>query len=230
EGAKLVFTYIGFNTQTVAVDGSRNIDVTMTISTTGLNEVVVVGYGTQKRSDITGCVASVPKERLSKLPVNNVMQAIQGAVANVNISQASSIPGDGRSVLVRGKNSLSDPTGPDVVVDGIALSGPDGSINDINPNDIESVEILKDPSAVAIYGVNGSNGVILITTKRGTTGKPTIRYSAYGGVEEAAHILEPVSPEELLNRYAEYSRITNTSLYNGGPVRNQFEWDNYQNG
>src|SRR5690606_37968206 len=85
-------------------------------------------------------------------------------------------------------------------------------------------------SAVAIYGVNGSNGVILITTKRGTTGKPSVKYSGYAGAEEAEHILEPVSGEELLNRYAEYARITKTSLYNGGSVRNQFEFDNYKNG
>ncbi len=158
------------------------------------------------------------------------MQAIQGAVSNVTVSQASSIPGDAPSVQVRGRNSINANSQPYIVVDGIPLSRTDGSINDINPNDIESVEILKDPSAVAIYGVNGSNGVILITTKRGTTGKPSIRYSGYGGVENIAHILEPVSGEELLKRYAEYARITNTSLYNGGPVRNQYEYENYKNG
>lgn len=234
----VLFRYLGYEEQRIAVselkarpDGVYVADVELKTATEAqLDEVVVVGYGTQKRSDVTGSVASVSKERLSKIPVNNVMQAIQGAVSNVNISQASSVPGDAPSTLIRGVNSMSANTGPYIVVDGIPLSKTDGSINDINPNDIESVEILKDPSAVAIYGVNGSNGVILITTKRGKTGTPTIRYSGYGGIEEAAHVLEPASPEELLNRYAEYARITNTSLYNGGPVRNQFEWDNYQNG
>ncbi len=232
-GASLIFSFIGFSPQTIQIrEGSNEVvqNVVLKISERSLDEVVVVGYGTQKRSDVTGSVASVPKERLSKLPVNNVMQAIQGAVSNVTVSQASSIPGDAPATQIRGRNSINASSEPYVVVDGIPLSRTDGSINDINPNDIESVEILKDPSAVAIYGVNGSNGVILITTKRGTTGKPTIKYSGYTGVEEVVHMLENASPEQILERYAEYSRITKTSLYNGGPVRNQYEYDNYTNG
>lgn len=231
KGQTLVFTSIGFTTQEVVVGDNTEINIVLALGVDkAMDEVVVVGYGTRKRSDVTGSVASVPKDRLSKLPVNNVLQAIQGAVANVTVSQASSIPGDGPSTQVRGRNSINASSEPYVVVDGIPLSRTDGSINDINPNDIESVEILKDPSAVAIYGVNGSNGVILITTKRGTSGKPSIKYSGYIGSEESAHTLEPASPEQMLARYAEYSRITSTSLYNGGPVRNQYEWDNYQNG
>ncbi len=230
EGATLSFSFVGYKTQTLPATATRMTVRLVPDDGMSLDEVVVVGYGTQKRSDVTGSVASVPKERLSKLPVNNVMQAIQGAVANVTVSQASSIPGDAPSTQVRGRSSINASSEPYVVVDGIPLSRTDGSINDINPNDIESVEILKDPSAVAIYGVNGSNGVILITTKRGTTGKPSIKYSGYTGLEEAANMLENASPQQLLDRYAEYARITNTTLYNGGPVRNQYEWDNYQNG
>lgn len=227
----LVFSYIGYIAQRVPVSNQTRLSISLAESAAKeLSEVVVVGYGTQKRSDVTGSVASVPKERLSKLPVNNVMQAIQGAVANVTVSQSSSIPGDAPSTQIRGKNSINASSEPYVVVDGIPLSRTDGSINDINPNDIESVEILKDPSAVAIYGVNGSNGVILITTKRGGSGRPSIRYSGYTGVDEVAHVLENASPETILDRYAEYARITNTSLFNGGPVRNQYEFDNYQNG
>jgi TonB-linked SusC/RagA family outer membrane protein len=229
EGSSLVFSYIGFESQTLPVRGGT-LNVVMKSSGTQLNEVVVVGYGTQKRSDITGSVASVSKERLSKLPVNNVMQAIQGAVSNVTVNQASSIPGDAPSVQVRGRNSISATSEPFIVVDGIPLTKTDGSINDINPNDIESVEILKDPSAVAIYGVNGSNGVILITTKRGTTGKPVIRYSTYAGVENATDVLEGVTGEEMLARYKEYARINSLPLFNGGPVRNEYEFENYTNG
>ncbi|WP_293889493.1 MULTISPECIES: SusC/RagA family TonB-linked outer membrane protein [unclassified Sphingobacterium] len=229
-GSTLIITSVGFKEKQITIGQQANLDVALVPAENVLEELVVVGYGSQKRSDITGSVASVPKDRLSKIPVNNVMQAIQGAVSNVTVSQVSSIPGDAPSVQVRGRNSINANSQPYIVVDGIPLSRTDGSINDINPNDIESVEILKDPSAVAIYGVNGSNGVILITTKRGTTGKPSIRYSGYGGVENIAHILEPVSGEELLKRYAEYARITNTSLYNGGPVRNQYEYENYKNG
>lgn len=227
----LVFSSVGYVEQKAVVrSGQTLVNITLEEDSRMMSEVVVVGYGTQKRSDITGSVASVPKERLANLPVNNVMQAVQGAVANVTVSQASSIPGDAPSTQIRGRNSINASSEPYVVVDGIPLSRTDGSINDINPNDVASIEILKDPSAVAIYGVNGSNGVILITTKRGTSGKPSIRYSTYGGIEEAANILEPASPEELLRRYAEYSRINQIPLYNGGPVKNQYEWDNYQNG
>lgn len=229
-GNTLIISSVGYQEKEVIVPQGGIVDVTLVPSENVLDELVVVGYGTQKRSDVTGSVASVPKDRLSKIPVTNVMQAIQGAVSNVTVSQASSIPGDAPSVQVRGKNSINATSEPYLVVDGIPLSRTDGSINDINPNDIESVEILKDPSAVAIYGVNGSNGVILITTKRGTSGTPRIRYSGYGGVENVAHILKPVSGEELLKRYAEYARINNGTLYNGGPVRNQFEFDNYTNG
>ncbi|WP_114793223.1 TonB-dependent receptor [Niabella yanshanensis] len=231
KGDKLQFSGVGFTSKEVEVGDNSQINIVLEAATTqAMDEVVVIGYGTQKRTDVTGSVASVPKERLSKLPVNNVMQAIQGAVANVTVSQASSIPGDAPSAQIRGRNSINASSEPYVVVDGIPLSRTDGSINDINPNDIESVEILKDPSAVAIYGVNGSNGVILITTKRGVSGKPSIKYSGYAGPEKAAHILEPATPEQMLERYAEYARITKTSLYNGGPIRNQYESDNYQNG
>lgn len=227
----LLFSSVGYLDKKVTVNANQTlVNVSLEEDSKLMSEVVVVGYGTQKRSDITGSVASVPKERLANLPVNNVMQAVQGAVANVTVSQASSIPGDAPSTQIRGRSSINASSEPYIVVDGIPLSRTDGSINDINPNDVASIEILKDPSAVAIYGVNGSNGVILITTKRGSSGKPTIRYSTYGGVEQAAQILEPASPEELLRRYAEYARMTNTSLYNGGPVKNQFEYDNYQKG
>ncbi len=229
-GSTLIITSVGYQEKQVLVGQQKTVDIALLPAENVLEELVVVGYGSQKRSDITGSVASVPKDRLSKIPVNNVMQAIQGAVSNVTVTQSSSIPGDAPSAQVRGKNSINANSEPYIVVDGIPLTRTDGSINDINPNDIESVEVLKDPSAVAIYGVNGSNGVILITTKRGTTGKPSIRYSGYGGIEQAAHVPEPVSGEELLKRYAEYARITNTSLFNGGPVRNEYEYDNYKNG
>jgi len=230
--AVLVFSYVGYLSQEVTVGDRRTVNVSMSEDTKKLDELVVVGYGVQRKSDITGSVTSIPKGRLSNLPVSNVFQAIEGVAAGVNVTQISSVPGDAPSVLVRGKNSISSSTSSDpyIVVDGIPLSKTDGTINDINPNDIASIEILKDPSAVAIYGVNGSNGVILITTKRGTQNKPIIRYSGYAGVEGFAHMLTPGSPEQLLERYAEYSRIMGKTLWNGGPVLYQYEADNYANG
>ncbi|MCL1941928.1 MAG: SusC/RagA family TonB-linked outer membrane protein, partial [Candidatus Azobacteroides sp.] len=227
----LEFSYIGYVTQEITVGSKTEIDVMLLADTKTLDEVVVVGYGTQKRSDITGSVTTVPKDRLSQIPVNNVMQAIQGAAAGVIVTQGSPIPGDAPSTIIRGRNSVNASSEPYIVVDGVPLSKKDMSINDINPNDIESVEILKDPSAVAIYGTNGSSGVILITTKRGKMGKPTIRYSGYAGIEGLSHTLEPDSPEELLAQYAEYARINQLPLNpDYAPVRYQNEVENYRNG
>jgi TonB-linked SusC/RagA family outer membrane protein len=228
--ATLVFSFMGLSTKEEAVNGQTRVDVQLSEDAKSIDEVVVVGYGTQKKSDITGSVTSVPKERLSNLPVTNVLQAVQGVAAGVSITQSSSIPGDAPSAMVRGRNSINASSDPYIVVDGIPLSKTDGSLNDINPNDIASIEILKDASATAIYGTNGANGVILISTKRGASGKPVIRYSGYAGVEEIAHILEPGSPEQLLERYAEYSRIQGSALYQTSPVRNEYEFDNYQKG
>ncbi|MDR0748761.1 MAG: TonB-dependent receptor [Tannerellaceae bacterium] len=225
EKATLEFSYIGYVTQQITVDGRAVINVTLQDDSMLLDEVVVVGYGTQKRSDITGSVTSVPKERLSNLPVANFAQAIQGVAAGINVTQSSSIPGDEASLLVRGKSSVNLSNAPLLVVDGIALSA-DATINDINPGDIESIEILKDPSAVAIYGVQGSNGVILITTKRGGDMHPRIRYGGYVGFSQIAHVLEPGSTEQLLERYAEYARIQNKPLnpdYGGMQYANEVE-------
>ena len=228
-GDVLVFSFIGMASQEIPVGTQRTINVGMAEATIGVDEIVVVGYGVQKRSDITGSVTSVSQERLSKLPVSNVMQAVQGSVSGVNIQQVSSIPGEAPSILVRGGGSLTASTDPYVVVDGIPITKMGGSISDINPNDIESIEILKDASATAIYGMNGANGVILITTKSGGTAEPQIRYSGYYGVEEFAHVPEMVSPEGLLERYAEGNRINGSPLYQA-PVKYQYEVENYENG
>ncbi|WP_159518157.1 TonB-dependent receptor [Sunxiuqinia indica] len=225
----LIFSFVGMASQEILVGDKQNVSVTLNEEAIGVDEIVVVGYGTQKKSDITGSVTSVSKERLQKIPVSNVMQAVQGSVSGVNIQQVSSIPGEAPSILVRGGGSLTAKTDPYVVVDGIPISKMGGSINDINPNDIESIEILKDASATAIYGMNGANGVILVTTKSGGTTEPQIRYSGYFGVEEFAHVPEMVSPEGLLERYAEGNRINGSPLYEA-PVKYQYEVENYANG
>lgn len=230
--ASLIFSYIGYTVQTIAINNQKQLQVHMLVDNSGTNldEVVVVGYGTQKRSDITGSVASVPKNRLSQLPVTNIMQAVQGSVAGVNVAQPSSVPGSVPSTVIRGQNSITANSGPYIVVDGIPLSKTGGSLNDINPNDIESMEILKDASAVAIYGTNGANGVMLITTKRGTTGKPAIRYSGNAGVENFANMLEPRNAEEFTAKYVEWLRQTGQEWPHEVPVKNFGEIENYNAG
>jgi len=231
EGATLVFSYTGYLPKEVAVDGRTTISVTMLVDAQKyqMNEVVIVGYGTQKRSDITGSVSSVPKERLSSLPVTNVLQAIAGTTAGLNISQSSAVPGSSPSVLIRGVNSINAGTSPLLVIDGVPFSNLGGSLNDINPNDIASIEILKDASAVAIYGTRGSSGVILITTKRGKTGEPTIRYSTYGGPEFQNHTLTPLSGPEYVQKYLDYAKQRGQAA-NNPPVPNQYEIANYTAG
>ena len=219
----LVITYIGYLTKEVTFNLGQTLNITIEEDATALDEVVVVGYGVQKKSDVTGSVTSINKDRLSKLPVTNVLQAVQGAAAGVTISQGSSIPGDAPSALVRGRNSINAGTGPYIVVDGIPISKSGGSLNDINPADIESMEILKDASATAIYGTNGANGVILITTKHGKDGKPTVSYNGYVGFEDFAKKMDFCNGAQITQRYKDYvAQNPGETMYNDY-VKNQNE-------
>ena len=198
----LVISTIGYVKQELAVGERTTFTVSLVPNTQDLNEVVVVGYGTQKRSDITGSVASVRQDRLEKIPVANVAQALEGAVAGVNISTSSSLPGTQPAINVRGVRSITASTFPYLIVDGLPFPG---TLNDINSNDIASIEILKDASSTAIYGTRGSNGVILITTKRGKTGKPEIRYNAYAGPEYLVYKLHPLDGPAYAQKYQDYA-------------------------
>jgi len=169
----LIFSFVGFVTQEIAVQNRAVVDVVLQAEITGLQEVIVVGYGTQKKSDITGTVSSLPKERLEMAPNLNIAQAIQGSIPGVMIQTTSAGASPAESIMIRGRNSILASNDPLIVVDGIPYGG---AISDINPNDVKSIEILKDASAAAIYGSRGSNGVILITTNEGTEGKTTISY------------------------------------------------------
>lgn len=203
-GGTLQVSSIGYITREVAFRVGQNLTITLDDDNKALDELVVVGYGVQKKSDVTGSVTSINKDRLSKLPVTNVLQAVQGAAAGVTISQGSSIPGDAPSALVRGRNSINASTSPYIVVDGVPISKSGGSLNDINPGDIESMEILKDASATAIYGTNGANGVILITTKHGKDGKPSVSYNGYLGIEDFAHKMDFCNGPQITQRYLDY--------------------------
>lgn len=226
ENGVLEITSIGYKGIDVRADFSGPIQVKLLPINKELSDVVVVGYGKEKRSDVTGSVASVPKARLSELPVTNVLSAIEGTVAGVNITQSSSVPGDAPTATIRGVNSISASTSPLIVVDGIPFVG--GSINDINSADIASIDILKDVSAVAIYGTRGSNGIILVTTKRGKPGKAAISYNAYAGPEDFAHTEKPMSPSQYVQKYADWKAESGST--NTGVLPNASEIANYNAG
>lgn len=182
ENAVLVVSFIGYATQELPVNGQTNITVSMEPSVESLTEVVVVGYGTQKKSDITGSLVRVDSKALQEVPVANISQSLQGRAAGVDINMNSSRPGAGAQIRVRGSRSLTGSNDPLIVLDGIPFNG---SINDINPSDIASLDILKDASATAIYGSRGSNGVILITSRKGADGRTQFFYDGYHGFSSA---------------------------------------------
>lgn len=169
----LVFSFIGYSTVEKVVGQQRQINVTLSDDATALDEIVVVGYGTAKKSDLTGALTSISEKQIKERPVQNAVQALQGKAAGVDIT-SNNRPGEVGIVRVRGNRSINASNDPLYVVDGIPLSA--GSISNINPNDIASIEILKDASATAIYGSRGANGVILITYKQGKKGKVSIDY------------------------------------------------------
>ena len=182
--ATLVFTFIGYTTKEVPVEGKSVIDVLLLSDMQNLEEVVVVGYGTQRRVTLTGSVASVSSKEIAKTPATNITNSIAGLLPGVVTKNTSGEPGrDNNLVLIRGMNTTGN-TDPLVVVDGVqGVSGWER----INSNDIESISVLKDASA-AIYGARAANGVILITTKRGTLGKPVINYSYNQGISQPTRL------------------------------------------
>lgn len=215
--AVLIFTFLGYDNQEISVDGRTTIDVIMEPETIEGEEIVVVGYGSQRRTEITGSVSSVPPQRLAELPNNNVAQALQGSVAGLNIRTTSSgAEQNSQSILLRGRNSITASNSPLIVVDGIPFSG---SISDINTQDVESMEVLKDASAAAIYGSRGSNGVILITTKKGQ-GEPKISYQGSYGIQKIAHLPPILSGPEFyeFKQTREPGAITNSEeqVYQSG--------------
>lgn len=188
----LVVSYVGYLNQEIAVGSRSVIDIKLAPDNKTLNEVVVVGYGTQEKKDLTGAIASVGSKDIQKLPVSGVDQALQGQVAGLQISQSNGAPGANTNILIRGIGSISGGNEPLFVIDGypVTNSGIGNPLNTINPNDIESIDVLKDASSTAIYGSRGSNGVIMITTKRGKAGKTRIEVDAYTGFQQVTKKLD----------------------------------------
>lgn len=181
KNATLVISYIGYVTQEIAIKGNTNLNITLKEDSKALEEVVVIGYGTARKSDVTGSIASVGGDKLQEMPSTNITYALQNRVAGVDMTQTSSQPGATMQIRIRGTRSLTASNDPLVVLDGIPFMG---NLSDINPGDIKSMDILKDASSTAIYGSRGANGVILITTNRGAQGTPAkFTYNGYVGAK-----------------------------------------------
>src|SRR5690606_34414613 len=172
----IVVSYVGYKVQEVSLAGRRSVTITLEPSD-ALEEVVVIGYGTVKRKDLTGAVSSVKAEEIAMAPVANPVEALQGRVAGVDIARESGQANSGSSILLRGNRSLTAGSEPLYIIDGIP-----GSITNLNPNDIESIDILKDAASTAIYGSAGANGVFIITTKKAKVGRVSVNFDAYAGV------------------------------------------------
>ena len=208
--ANLEISYIGFKTQVVPVDGKNMINVTLTEDNALLDEVVVVGYGVQKKSDVTGALARVGEKELKAMPVKNALEGMQGKAAGVDIT-SSQRPGQVGSIQIRGVRSIGANNSPLYVVDGMVLQA--GGIDNLNPSDIESIDILKDASATAIYGSRGANGVVLVTTKKGKAGKVSINYSGTVTIESLHEVTKQMSAAEWLD-YARRAKF-NMGAYKG---------------
>lgn len=203
----LVFSYVGFAEQQVVATKSGTINITMLEEEAMLEEVVVVGYGTMRKKDLTGGLSVVGKEQLDMVSTTNLMDRLVGQVAGLNITTSNAAPGSDQSLLIRGQNSISASNDPLIVLDGIPYSG---SIVDLDPNTIESLSVLKDASAVAIYGSRGSNGVILIQTKRGIVGKPVVTYKGQFGLSEPMQRIQVMGPNEYIRLKQDIGRLKNS--------------------
>lgn len=193
--SKLQFSYLGYETKIVELGGKTNINVVLVEDNKVLEELVVVGYGTQRKEAVTGSVVSVKGDAMREIPAQNISQSLQGRVAGVEMSQTSSKPGAEMQIRIRGTRSLTASNDPLVVLDGIPFAG---NISDINPNEIKSIDILKDASATAIYGSRGANGVLLVTTNRGQSGqKAKLTYNGYYGTSQIFSKIDMMTGDEF---------------------------------
>ncbi len=218
----LIFTYVGYTTQEIPIKNRTNISVQLVTAAKSLDDVVVVGYGTQRKSDLTGSVVSLRKEDFNKGVTTSVAQLIQGRAPGVQVTQSSGAPGGGVSIRIRGSSSINAGNEPLYVIDGLLIDNspsitangtgftgsppPSNPLNALNPSDIESVEILKDASATAIYGSRGANGVILITTKRGKEGILNVDYNFLSGVSTVAHKMELLNTSQYITAMNELAK------------------------
>lgn len=201
-GATLVISYVGYITKELTVGNQNTFRVSLEEQGHNLNDVVVIGYGTQRKEAVTGSVANIKGDVIREVPGSDITQALQGRIAGVEMSQTSSKPGASMQIRIRGTRSLTASNDPLIVLDGIPFAG---SINDIDPNNIKNMDILKDASATAIYGSRGANGVIIISTYKGYQNeRPTVTYNGYTGAKTLFHRYPMMNAEEFtkLRKYA----------------------------
>ncbi len=203
----LVFSYVGYAAQEVPVNGRSTINISMEPDAAALDEVVLVGYGTQKRGEVTGAIETVTAEQLSIVQVSSSIDAIKGQIAGVDVQSTGGRPGQNPTVRIRGRRSISADNDPLYVVDGIPLIDGPESMADINPDDIASMQVLKDAAATAVYGSRGANGVILVSTNRGRVGKTKITYSSRYGITSATRLVDMMNGEEFAALKRESRRI-----------------------
>ncbi|BCI62986.1 TonB-dependent receptor [Coprobacter secundus] len=225
KNTSLQFTYVGYKQENVQIKNHKFITVIMEEDSHMLNEVVAVGYGVMRKSDLTGSVVRVGSKDISNIPTVRLDQALTGKASGVHITNTSGEPGAGTNILIRGGNSISASNEPLYVIDGFIGAG---DLNLIDPNDIESVEILKDAAATSIYGARGANGVVIVTTKRGTEGRNNVTVNTYIGVQHIAKRLEMINAREyaeMLNQQDvsvnQEPSIENPSIYGKGT-----DWQN----
>ncbi len=202
----LVISSVGYAAKEISIGNNQTLNISLTSSTSDLEQVVVVGYGTQKRRDVTGAVVSINETALREVPVANLQQALQGRAAGLEVQKVGNQAGAGAQIRIRGTRSISGSNEPLIVLDGIPY---EGTLNDINPDDVASVDILKDASSTAIYGSRGANGVILLTTKKGRNGETRVSYNGYYGIGKVSN------PYPVFNS-EEYQAMRNLSTWGAG--------------
>ena len=240
EESVLVFSFIGYKTMEMKVGQQTVIDMVLTPDVATLDEVVIVG-AVFKKSDLTGAVASISDEKLKEIPTSNFTQALQGRMAGVLVQNDPRPGGGGTSVKIRGNNSLQFGASPIYVVDGLIM---DGGLNLINPNDIASIDVLKDASATAIYGSRGANGVVIVTTKKGKQGQGRVTYDGWWGVQEFTKTMPRLGAKDIVdlrvdafantfmdnNPAADRNAFVNSALSDGSTVFADYELESYRNG
>jgi TonB-dependent starch-binding outer membrane protein SusC len=205
EKSVLVFSYIGFDTKSVNVAGNKVLDVSIQSSTNKLNEIVVVGYGTSKKSDLTGSIATISGSDLRKVPTASIAESLTGRIAGVQVTATEGSPDAEVKIRIRGGGSLTQDASPLIIVDGFPVN----SMNDVSPSDVENITVLKDASSTAIYGSRGANGVIIITTKKGKNNKIAVSYNGYLGTKTMAQPIQVLKSEDYVKWQYEYALLIN---------------------